>query len=127
MTLTESGERPDLTVHLEDEHLSPRAARPWHVELPEHRDRPLVVVPCAFTRRIEEQAGRFVYYTGGDDGDTPLDCYPGPKPWKALSELHVPQDAKETIERELNACLINERTLFPDLDGCARYLGNDWL
>lgn len=127
MRLKEVDDRQDLTVHLEDEYPFPAKADDWHSKLPEHRGRPLVIVPCAFTRRIEVQAGRFIYYSGGDDNKTPLDCYLGDKPWLELQQFCIPKEAKEAIELELNACLVSERTLFPDLDGCARYLANDWL
>jgi hypothetical protein len=88
---------------------------------------PVVLLPWAFTRRIEAQAGRFTYSVHRHP-EIPLDKCPEPKPWVGpIHNLVVPHDLKATIREELDRCLIHRGTLFPDLDGCAKYLADGGL
>ncbi len=47
------------------------------------------------------------------------------KPWKgAILKYVIPSEFKEKILKELRKCQIHEGTIFSDLDGYARYLGD---
>ena len=118
MILMRSAERTEMSVHV--------ANRKTHRRMKNPRG-PLILVPWAFTQRIEAQAGRFTY-SGHSKPMTPLDEFEGTKPWKDLGWFKVSSVSKIQILRELDVCLIHEATLFPDLDGCARYLskGGRW-
>lgn len=128
MKLKPKIDRIKLTVHLDEEYKVFNRHIPNPQNLPNQKRGPLVVVPCVFTRRIEAQAGRFIYT--GEKGDIPLDkvirgagsLSPEEVPWEEIDFIEVPKNLKGDIRKELDACFINERTLFPDLDGCARYL-----
>jgi hypothetical protein len=88
---------------------------------------PLLVVPRILTRRIETQAGRFVY---ADMALPVATSYPygAQLPWKLpLKYYTVPESAKKHIKEELRTYRIHEGTMYADLDGYARYLKNGGL
>lgn len=83
---------------------------------------PRVIVPWVFNNRIEAQHGRFTY-SGERHIKVGLeDITDDKKPWTTLNWFEVPARNKNKIKRELEKIQIHERTLFPGLDGLARYL-----
>ena len=85
-------------------------------------DTPRVIVPWVFNKRIESQHARFTYsgrkYINQGFEDIADDL----KPWETLDWFEVPADNKNQIKQDLEKLQIHEKTLFPDLDGLARYL-----
>ncbi len=85
-------------------------------------DTPRVIVPWVFNKRIESQHARFTYSgrkyinMGFEDIEDEL------KPWEKLDWFEVPAGNKSQIKQDLEKLQIHEKTLFPDLDGLARYL-----
>lgn len=114
MELKPLDDRRDTTVHLE-------AGQP----LTEYTKVPVLVVPRCFTRRIEAQAGRFVYFGNCRD---PLDDFADAerRPWLELDCWTISCSKKE-ICKQLEYYQIHEGTMFPDLDGHARYLAEGGL
>jgi hypothetical protein len=109
MTLRERDKRQQTTVHLED-------SEPLRPNL----DHPLIVVPRPFTPRIAAQSGRFTYSI-----DTrPLDQIPndGRPPWLKIERWRVGQKSKNKIRAQLRSIGVHDGSLFPDIDGYARYL-----
>jgi hypothetical protein len=124
MTLKAKELRPDWTVYL-DRHKPHREERLQGSSLA-----PLIVVPWAFTRRIEMQAGRFTYWghhLGLKKEPTPLDKAAESCPWGSLISYVVNSDLKERLRDDLEICMIHDGRLFPDLEGTARYLGEGGL
>lgn len=106
-------------------------------------NKPLIIIPLVFTRRIEAQSSRFIYagYAGNTIPDSDqvknsksefyaaqaLDNKDDAKkeefnPWETITEFSVPQKAKRSLLRQLRNAQIHHGTLFPDLDGYANYL-----
>ena len=112
--------RKSMTVHLED-----RRSR-HTVTLQEESSTPLLVVPWVYTSRIEAQSGRFTY-SGHHHSQIPLDELEGPTPWKRIRSFIIPAKSKARILRELRFSMIHEGSVFPDLDGIARYLSQGGL
>lgn len=114
------------TVYLDQRH--PETEQ----QLQKKTQTPCIVVPWAFTRRIEAQAARFTYsgheHEPAGDNPTPLDQVESSSaPWSRLRQERVPKERKEKLASELEKCLIHEGRMFPDLDGWARYLARGGL
>jgi len=124
MTLKPKGLRTAWTVYLD--HHEPRGKE--HLRLSSAE--PLIVVPWAFTRRIEMQAGRFTYWghqLGLREKPTSLDTVVESCPWQSLVSYVVSNEVKEALRHDLEICMVHEGRLFPDLEGTARYLGEGGL
>jgi len=81
-----------------------------------------VIVPWVFNKRIESQYARFTY-SGQKYIHLGLEEIKDEKrPWETLDWFEVPAKNKEQIKKDLEKLQIHEKTLFPDLDGLARYL-----
>lgn len=117
MRLKPKGAREELTVHLEDE------TTYRHIENPAG---PLVVVPWVFTHRIEAQGGRFIYCKSTPTVPLEKQDITEFTPWEQLDSYQIPTGVKDSIIEELRFCSINYASLFPDLDGWAHYLTNDY-
>ncbi len=117
MRLKEKQQRSGLTLHLEDKKAFLEDETPIG---------PLLIVPWIFTDRIESQGGRFIYC--GSDPYTPLENHEINEkvPWDLLDSYEIPSCCKKSILKELRFCSIHNATLFPDLDGWAKYLRNDY-
>lgn len=83
---------------------------------------PVLVVPRLTTRRLESQAGRFIYWVS----EGPLEAYHAvnrKKPWRVLEKLCIiPQGAKGDVLKELLNFRIHPGTMRADLDGYADFL-----
>lgn len=113
MALKPADQRMEHTVHLEE-------GEP----LKERSEVPVLVVPRPFSRRIEAQVGRFIYfglYTG------PLEAYRGFAPFTSIGSWKIAQSDKLSIRDELAKLQIHGGTMFPGLDGYARYLADGGL
>lgn len=113
MELKPTKGRERETVHLEmDEQL--------HLDA----DYPQLVVAPAFASRISAQHGRFTY----TPFEASLDAISHRRnPWTFLQPRIVPAASKRNVLGELYQCAVHEGTLFPDLDGYARYLADGGL
>ena len=90
-------------------------------------DFPVLIVPRILTRRIEAQAGRFVFHTG-DDCLSKTNTNDIDTAWSSLRPIvKVKPDHKRNILRELASWRIHEGTMFADLDGYAQYLAKGGL
>jgi hypothetical protein len=89
---------------------------------------PLIVVPRILTRRIDAQAGRFIYWPKLTAVDDPAsyDLFDD-TPWQKLQMYTVAEGHKDTIKKHLRALRIHEGTMYADLDGYARYLAGGGL
>lgn len=111
-------------------------------------NKPLVIIPLVFTRRIEAQSARFIYtgYAGNNIPDSTqiknsnseagefyavqaLDAHSRNdvkeeelNPWEEITTFIVPHETKQNLLRQLRNAQIHHGTLFPDLDGYANYL-----
>ncbi len=111
MTLRRRSSRSSSTVHLEDgQNLKP------------HSKHPVLVVPQPFTNRIEAQAARFTYSPSGE----PLDSLPVSTtvPWLKLEPMRVDRSRKAAIRAQLQSLWIHHGSMFPGLDGYAKYLND---
>jgi len=127
---------PDAVGHIWHMKLRPRLDRvketiyltdAKHHDIQSKPNVPLLIVPWAFTSRIEAQAGRFTY-SHHEDYETPLDRFQGKAPWiDKIEAIQIPSKSKETIARQLQLCCIQNGTMFPDLDGCAAFLAGGGL
>ncbi len=83
---------------------------------------PRIIVPWVFNKRIESQHARFTY-SGKEHIDVGLEEIEDEKiPWDKLDWFEVPVKNKFQIKKDLEKLQIHEKTLFPDLDGLARYI-----
>jgi len=124
MTLKPKEHRPTGTVYL-DRHKTPRDERLQGPSLA-----PLIVVPWAFTRRIEMQAGRFTYWghqLSLKEEPTSLDKATESCPWNSLLSYTVSAAVKKDLRDDLEICMVHQGRLFPDLEGTASYLGQGGL
>ncbi|UCE73238.1 MAG: FRG domain-containing protein [Methanomassiliicoccales archaeon] len=112
MELKPRNKRMDLTIHLED-----------YEKLPERPTSPLLVVPRPFTPRIAAQAGRF---TCSID-PTPLNSYTKKRPWTEMRQWKILGKSKKRIRKELSMLQVHEGTMFPGLEGYAKYLAGGGL
>jgi hypothetical protein len=130
MPLRPRPEREDLTIHLDQLRYSEKekgkaVTKALLDGLP--FDEPVVIVPRILTRRIETQAGRFIFSSRPE----PLHRIPDDvnRPWSDVrSVVRIGSDAlKVKIREELVDCRIHYGTMFADLDGYARYLAGGGL
>jgi len=114
MQLLKKDCRQDMTIYLEQE-----------ATIPIEPKTPLIIIPKPVSPRITAQTGRFSY----SKERKPLDEYDSTekKPWSTITEYRVPSNKKNNIRRELESLQIHEGTMFPDLDGYARYLASGGL
>jgi hypothetical protein len=80
-------------------------------------DRVARVIPNHATLRITVQSGLFTVHPNPPE--------PLIGTGSEISKLVIPARARRTIKRTLNKVGINTASMFPDLDGIARYI--DWL
>jgi len=85
-------------------------------------DVPRIIVPWVFNKRIESQHARFTYSGRKYINEGLEDIEDEIRPWEALDWFEVPAANKGQIKQDLEKLQIHEKTLFPDLDGLARYL-----
>lgn len=107
MKLKDKQHRADMTIHLESGE-----------EFPLDNCGPLLIVPKPFDTRFTAQSGRFSYYSNSDS----LNDIKGEVPWENLTRYLIPLKSKPQILKKLQCMQIHEGTLFPDIDGYARYL-----
>jgi hypothetical protein len=91
---------------------------------------PLIIVPRILTRRIEAQAGRFLFWPisrpdGVDKHTNPTS--PELYPWRSIVNFTVPAEKKPSIKDQLRAFRIHEGSMYADLDGYARYIKDGGL
>jgi len=111
MELRPKRERKDLTVHLESGD-----------DICTDLKSPVIVVPRPWTQRVSAQAGRFTYSTKS------LGKYRTKNvPWSKLTKYPISKKTKGSLRKELQRVQIHEGTMFPDLDGYARYLSEGGL
>lgn len=85
-------------------------------------EEPRIVVPWVFNKRIEAQYARFTY-SGSKYLDVGLEEIDDKnRPWTRLGWYKIPADSKKAIKLELEKLQVHEKSLFPDMDGLARYL-----
>jgi FRG domain len=103
-----------------------RLVRPWlpsrflkHPNLP---PRPVAVFPTHITRRISTQRSCFTIQ--GRDPDGLIKFQEGQRP--CLVKIVIPSFRVRAVQRELEACGIDEATIFPDMDGLGRSLSSKW-
>lgn len=110
MRLRLPSERPTCTCHLEEGN-----------DLVETAETPTLVVPRPFSRRIEVQLGRFIYFGGTRK---PLEAYEDTRhlPFSEITQWAVPASSKETLRQELAHLQIHGGAMFPGMEGYARYL-----
>jgi len=87
-------------------------------------EHPRVIVPWVFNKRIEAQHARFTYSGRLHINKGLEEIEDKQKPWDKLDWFEIPAENKLRIKKELNKLQIHEKTLFPDLDGLSRYLGD---
>jgi hypothetical protein len=115
MKLKRANRRKRCTCHLEE-----------NQELNECAKLPTLVVPKPFSRRIEAQVGRFIYFGRWTQ---PLESISDTRrfPFQSIGCWIVTSGAKEGIRRELTHLQIHGGTMFPGFDGYARYLAEGGL
>ncbi|MBS0586598.1 MAG: FRG domain-containing protein [Proteobacteria bacterium] len=111
-------------------------------------DKAVIVVPLVFTRRIETQSARFVYFGHLSKEKIPsrdqlidsvraqkefycekaidilseAQFFHSPNPWEEIISYKIPKISKQKILTQLRNAQIHHGTLFPDLDGYSQYL-----
>jgi hypothetical protein len=118
MALKPVRSRKKYTVHLEEGE-----------ELEEATPVPVLLVPKPLSRRIEVQAGRFIYF---GRYSRPLEEYyrdknSGLAPFTRIGSWKVGKSHKIEIRKELAKLQIHGGTMFPGLEGYARYLAEGGL
>jgi hypothetical protein len=123
----------NLVIH-EDAVFAPGAASardkrkvdPW---LPEHFDKsrklpgpPIPVIPTHIARRISSQRSCFTIHGADKHG---LEMFRTIAK-RCLVKIFVPSTCVQDIRMELEACGIDEATVFPDLDGLSRCMSVRW-
>jgi hypothetical protein len=74
------------------------------------------VRPRYVTKRLEVQAGIFTIH------NPPNLCLDEVSPRGALRKIVIDKSYVDDLRKELSLYGVNERTLFPDLDGLARHM-----
>jgi hypothetical protein len=118
MALKPVNSRRKYTVHLEEGE-----------KLEERTPVPVLVVPGPISRRIEVQVGRFIYF---GRYSRPLEEYHKEKnsdlaPFTRIGSWKVEASQKLRIRQELAKLQIHGGTMFPGIDGYARYLAEGGL
>ncbi len=116
MRLKPKCDRELCTRHLEDE----------NQDITDSCETPELIVPKPFNRRIEVQVARFIYF---GKCATPLEDFPinNDLPFEKLSCVTVLAKDKAGIMHELTHHQVHGGTMFPGLDGYARYLAEGGL
>jgi len=84
--------------------------------------RPVAVFPTHIARRISTQRSCFTVHGSDSDG---LDKFQVGRR-ACLVKIIIPSYRVRALQRELEACGIDEATIFPDLDGLGRSLSSKW-
>jgi hypothetical protein len=99
---------------------------PW---LPEHFDKsrrlpkpPIPVIPTHIARRISSQRSCFTIHGADKRG---LEMFRTIAK-RCLAKIFIPSTCVQAIRMELEACGIDEATIFPDLDGLSRCMSVRW-
>ena len=97
--------------------------------LPEHFDKrsrlpksPIPVIPTHVARRISSQRSCFTMHGADERG---LEMFPTIGR-RCLVKILIPSTSVQKIRMELEACGIDEATIFPDLDGLSRCVSARW-
>ncbi len=90
---------------------------------------PIAIEPYQFDRRIAAQGSKFFLFgTQTDMTDSPAVNRPRGKKGKhaVLDKLIIPRDAIADIRVALHEIGINERAMFPDLEGVGKQIAWEW-
>jgi hypothetical protein len=102
-----------------------KLVKPWLPEIFKPRTRlpkgPLAVYPTHIARRISTQRSAFTIHGSDERG---LDRLAGDQDY--MEKIIIPAISVRHIMRELEACGIDEVTIFPDLDGLSRTICSRW-
>ncbi len=103
---------------------------PFRLPASDYSDKPLIIVPPILTRRIEAQAGRFVFWAFALPINQTDKAFEEKfaLPWQTpLQYYRIPGTAKQEIQDQLSVLRIHEGTMFADLDGYGRYVSEGGL
>jgi len=90
---------------------------------------PICIEPTHIDRRIAAQGSKFVLFgIKKDMVDSPTINQPrgGNKKHSIVDKLIIPKVVAETLREELNHIGINERAMFPDLEGLGKHIAWEW-
>jgi hypothetical protein len=90
---------------------------------------PIAIEPSHIDRRIAAQGSKFILFgTQKDMTDSPAINRPrgGGGKHAILDKIVVPKAKAEELREELNQMGINERAMFPDLEGLGRHITWEW-
>jgi hypothetical protein len=90
---------------------------------------PICIEPTHIDRRIAAQGSKFVLFGNKKDmTDSPAINQPrsADKKHAVLDKLIIPNNVAEAIREELNQIGINERAMFPDLEGLGKHIAWEW-
>jgi hypothetical protein len=94
-----------------------------------NRKWPIAIEPSHIDRRIAAQGSKFVLFgTKKDMTDSPAINRPrgGNTKHAVVDRIIVPRNMSEKLRQELNEIGINERAMFPDLEGLGKHIAWEW-
>jgi hypothetical protein len=90
---------------------------------------PIAIEPPHIDRRIAAQGSKFVLFgTKKDMTDSPAVNRPrgGSGKHAVLDKIIVPRAAGDVLREQLNQIGVNERAMFPDLEGLGKHIAWEW-
>jgi len=90
---------------------------------------PVAIEPSHIDQRIAVQGSKFVLFgTKRDLVESPAINQPrgGDRKHAILDRIVIPRDMAPRLREELNQIGINERAMFPDLEGLGRHIAWEW-
>jgi hypothetical protein len=90
---------------------------------------PITIEPSHIDRRIAAQGSKFILFgTHKDMTDSPAINRPrgGSGKHAILDKIIVSKTVAEKVREELNQMGVNERAMFPDLEGLGRHITWEW-
>lgn len=90
---------------------------------------PICIEPTHIDRRIAAQGSKFVLFGLEEDlTHSPAVNRPQSKKGKhaVLDKITIPENKAEALREELNQIGLNERAMFPDLEGLGKHIAWEW-
>jgi hypothetical protein len=90
---------------------------------------PVAIEPSHIDQRIAAQGSKFILFgTKRDMVESPAINQPrgGDRKHAVLDRIVIPRSAAPTFREELNQIGVNERAMFPDLEGLGRHIAWEW-
>jgi hypothetical protein len=101
---------------------------PDHAGEPETLHRWIMINPPPVTRRIVRQSGKFSYHPLGDDRfiDEEARRYPEELLVKIVLRRRDGSNPASEIRQHLGIMNVHHASLFPDVDGVAKFINSEW-